>query len=100
MNSTLSHSLSVLDAKLLAKVVAEAVLKVCGEWQTSLPTLTCPKLRRELSIYAAKNTRRKMEDRHSICVDINSLYNIKVCLDRLNNKTRELVIYYITLFPQ
>ena len=68
----------VLDGKLLARAVVTAVHEICQEWRKTLPPLTCPRERREFSIYAMKNGRRKMEDRHSICVDLNSLYGLKV----------------------
>ena len=71
----------VLDGKLLTRAVVAAVHHVCKEWTENLPSLTCPRQRFDISIYSAKNGRRKMEDRHSICMDINTLYGLKVfCL--------------------
>lgn len=70
--------LLVLDGKLLARAVVTAVHEICQEWSRTLPLLTCPRERREISIFASRNGRRKMEDRHSICADLNSLYGFKV----------------------
>ena len=55
-----------------------AILEICQEWSETLPELTQIPGDIELSVYAIKNTRRKMEDRHAICVDINTLFGLKV----------------------
>ncbi len=51
---------------------------VCQEWAGNLPLMTAPVDKVDLSIFAIKNTRRKMEDRHALCVDVNALYGLKV----------------------
>ncbi len=51
---------------------------VCEEWAASLPLMTAPVDKVDLSIFAIKNTRRKMEDRHALCVDVNALFGLKV----------------------
>ena len=55
-----------------------AVHQVCSEWVEQLPQLTQVPGEIEISFHAIKNTRRKMEDRHALCVDINSLFGLKV----------------------
>ena len=66
------------DGKLLALATVQAVYRTCQEWATQLPKLVCANNRPPFSVHAVKNTRRKMEDRHYICVDINTLYGFKV----------------------
>eukprot|EP00731_Ephydatia_muelleri_P023649 Em0015g1232a len=73
--STVSDT--TLDGALVAKSLVEVIHQVCSDWNKSLPKLTCPSERTELSIYGLKNGRRKMEDRYSLCVDLNSLYGLK-----------------------
>jgi hypothetical protein len=55
------------------------LLAVCKEWLDHFPPLSCPANKTELSMFGMKNTRRKMEDRYAICLDVNSLYGLKVC---------------------
>ena len=64
----------------MAKGLLDAIRRVCEEWADSLPELTTPApgAKHELSLYAMKNTRRKMEDKHALCVDVNSLFGLKV----------------------
>ena len=54
------------------------VHKVCQEWLQDLPPLICCRGRPEFALSTLKNGRRKMEDRHSVCVDVNTLYDFKV----------------------
>lgn len=61
----------------LARGLLSVLHSVCEEWSGNLPFMTAPKDKVELSIFAIKNTRRKMEDRHAVCVDVNSLYSLK-----------------------
>ena len=68
----------VLDGNLLVFNTVQTLHCVCKEWLENLPLLVCSKERPEFFINSAKNTRRKMEDRHSVCVDLNTLYGIKV----------------------
>lgn len=69
---------AVLSATAVGTALLAAILDVCREWTESLPQLTQVPGSIELSIHAIKNTRRKMEDRHAVCVDINSLFGLKV----------------------
>lgn len=70
--------LAVLSAAAVGSTLLAAILDVCREWTESLPQLTQVPGNIELSVHAIKNTRRKMEDRHAVCVDINSLFGLKV----------------------
>lgn len=62
----------------MSKGLLSSIEKVCEEWAKSLPVLTAPEAKCDLSLFAAKNARRKMEDRHALCVDVNSLFGLKV----------------------
>lgn len=75
-----SFSITELDSELVAKGLLDAIRRVCEEWADSLPELTTPPpgAKHELSLYAMKNARRKMEDKHALCVDVNSLFGLKV----------------------
>lgn len=78
--------LAVLSATAVGSALLAAILDVCREWTESLPQLTQVPGNIELSVHAIKNTRRKMEDRHAVCVDINSLFGLKVGSLDLNQK--------------
>jgi hypothetical protein len=69
--------LKFLSATAVGSVLLAAILSVCQEWAESLPHLTQVPGSIELSLHAIKNSRRKMEDRHAVCVDINSLFGLK-----------------------
>ena len=62
----------------MALATVQAVYRTCQEWATQLPKLVCANKRPPFSVHAVKNTRRKMEDRHYICVDVNTLFGFKV----------------------
>ena len=70
---------AVLDAQLMAAALAKMVVDVCEEWSRELPPLFCARNRPIFSVYSMKNNRRRMEDRYSLCVDINSLFGLEVC---------------------
>ena len=80
LSLSLSLSLSPLDldSRLVGKAVLDVVHEVCSEWNSEFPSLMAPKQKIELSLFGIKNNRRKMEDRHALCVDVNSLFSIKV----------------------
>ena len=67
-----------LDCRLVGTAVLDIVHRVCKAWHLDFPLLTAPKLKIELSLFGMKNNRRKMEDRHALCVDVNSLFSLKV----------------------
>ena len=69
-----------LSATAVAEALLVAIEEVCRLWAESLPPLTQVPGSIELSLHAIKNNRRKMEDRQAVCVDINSLFGLKVCV--------------------
>ena len=70
----------VLSPTAVATALLYAIEEVCRSWAEVLPQLTQVPGSIELSLHAIKNTRRKMEDRHAVCVDINSLFGLQVCM--------------------
>lgn len=64
----------------MARELLPIILTVCKEWLDHFPCLMAPVDKPELSIFGMKNTRRKMEDRYAMCLDVNSLYALKVNL--------------------
>ncbi len=70
--------LAVLNGGKVARELLTIILTVCREWLNHFPQLTAPVDKPELSIFGMKNTRRKMEDRYAVCLDVNSLYGLKV----------------------
>ena len=64
----------------MSTVLLTAILDVCRDWVKALPPLTQVPGSIEISLHAIKNTRRKMEDRHAVCVDVNSLFGLQVCI--------------------
>ena len=67
----------MLDSCLLARELLKTVHTVCNDWLAEFPSLTAPLDKVELSMFGIKNTRRKMEDRYAICLDLNSLYRLE-----------------------
>lgn len=74
----LSSPAPVLNGNLVSAALLSAIKHVCSKWVKGLPQLTQVPGEIEISFHAIKNTRRKMEDRHALCVDINSLFGLKV----------------------
>lgn len=68
----------VYDGSLLARGLLTELYGVCKDWSSDLPLLRAPVDKVDLSVFAIKNSRRKMEDRQAICVDVNSLYRFTV----------------------
>ena len=66
-----------LDGSKVARQLLTLLLAVCKEWLDQFPPLSAPVGKTELSMFGMKNTRRKMEDRYAICLDVNSLYGLK-----------------------
>ena len=62
----------------MAAALAKTVVNVCEEWSKELPPLFCAKNRPIFSVFTMKNNRRRMEDKYSMCVDINSLFGLEV----------------------
>ncbi|KAK0047669.1 protein phosphatase 1E [Biomphalaria pfeifferi] len=65
-------------AKLLSKVLSE-VKETLLSWKHSPPTYTSNLSNFLVSSYAIKNTRRKMEDKHVLITDLNTLYGLNNC---------------------
>lgn len=70
----------MLDGSKVARELLSIIMAVCREWLDHFPQLQAPVDKAELSIFGMKNTRRKMEDRYGMCLDVNSLYGLKVRL--------------------
>ncbi|CAL8365245.1 unnamed protein product [Lota lota] len=66
-----------LDSVKLARVVFNKLFEVCCEWMKDFPYRRRPTPYYETSIHAIKNMRRKMEDKHVIIPDFNTLFNIQ-----------------------
>ena len=68
----------VYDGNLLARSLLTELYGVCKDWSSDFPLLKAPVDKVDLSLFAIKNSRRKMEDKFALCVDVNSLYGLKV----------------------
>lgn len=68
-----------LDSVKLARLVFNRLFEVCSSWLKDFPYRRRPQPYYETSIHAIKNMRRKMEDKHVIIPDFNTLFNIQVC---------------------
>ncbi|XP_072034099.1 protein phosphatase 1F-like isoform X2 [Amphiura filiformis] len=77
----------LLDAMKLSRHVLSMVHETCVKWKAELPPIKPPTIP-IYSIHAIKNTRRKMEDKHVIIPDLNTLFNFK------DSKTRGFYAVY------
>ncbi|XP_017275368.1 protein phosphatase 1E [Kryptolebias marmoratus] len=66
-----------IEAVKLARTVFNRLFENCCLWQKELPFRRRPQPYYETSIHAIKNMRRKMEDKHVIIPDFNTLFNIQ-----------------------
>ncbi|KAK0148752.1 Protein phosphatase 1E [Merluccius polli] len=66
-----------LDSVKLARLVFNRLFEVCCAWMKDFPYRRRPQPYYETSIHAIKNMRRKMEDKHVIIPDFNTLFNIQ-----------------------
>ncbi|XP_014786207.1 protein phosphatase 1E [Octopus bimaculoides] len=66
-----------IDARALLKEVIAQVHEVCLLMQGSLPKFKVPDCNYRVSVSAIRNFRRKMEDRHIVLPDLNSLFALK-----------------------
>ncbi|XP_051902333.1 protein phosphatase 1E-like [Hippocampus zosterae] len=66
-----------IEAVKLARLIFKRLFETCGAWTKELPYRRRPQPYYETSIHAIKNMRRKMEDRHLIIPDFNTLFNIQ-----------------------
>ena len=65
---------SEMEVAAVARSLYNKVNEVCKRWNKDLPKLFRNKHSYETYVYAIKNTRRKMEDKHIIQPEFNSLY--------------------------
>uniref|UniRef100_A0A667ZG39 Protein phosphatase 1E n=1 Tax=Myripristis murdjan TaxID=586833 RepID=A0A667ZG39_9TELE len=66
-----------LDSVKFARLVFNRLFETCCLWLKELPYRRRPQPYYETSIHAIKNMRRKMEDKHVIIPDFNTLFNIQ-----------------------
>ncbi|XP_054611284.1 protein phosphatase 1E [Dunckerocampus dactyliophorus] len=66
-----------IEAVKLARLIFNRLFDTCCLWTKDLPYRRRPQPYYETSIHAIKNMRRKMEDRHVIIPDFNTLFNIQ-----------------------
>lgn len=79
MNYKFGSPFTEIDLRCLHKEVTAQVHTMCREWNRQLPPFDRPLSRTLQSCsHAIKNTRRKMEDRHIILSDLNTLFNLQV----------------------
>ncbi|XP_052075281.1 protein phosphatase 1F-like isoform X1 [Mytilus californianus] len=67
----------VLDANKVCDVVIDCVHDVCKLWKDELPELSPPQQLLYACTHEIKNTRRKMEDRHVLLPDLNTLFDLR-----------------------
>ncbi|KAG7217211.1 hypothetical protein INR49_027755 [Caranx melampygus] len=66
-----------MEAVKLARVVFNRLFEMCCLWLKEFPFRRRPQPYYETSIHAIKNMRRKMEDKHVIIPDFNTLFNVQ-----------------------
>ncbi|XP_026184360.1 protein phosphatase 1E [Mastacembelus armatus] len=66
-----------MESVKLARLVFNSLFEMCCLWMKELPFRRRPQPYYETSIHAIKNMRRKMEDKHVIIPDFNTLFNIQ-----------------------
>lgn len=65
---------ALLDSSRIARDAINKVIEVCRQWNSEPPSFQKSKMKYESCVHAIKNTRRKMEDRHVILPEFNSLF--------------------------
>ena len=58
----------------------DIIHEVAEDWLKDFPHLKAPVEKVEMSMHGIKNTRRKMEDRYALCLDLNSLFMLEASL--------------------
>ncbi|XP_018547414.1 protein phosphatase 1E [Lates calcarifer] len=66
-----------MESVKLARLVFNRLFEMCCLWLKELPFRRRPQPYYETSIHAIKNMRRKMEDKHVIIPDFNTLFNVQ-----------------------
>lgn len=80
LNKTVEDGADLLpqiESVKLARLVFNRLFEMCCLWLKELPFHRRPQPYYETSIHAIKNMRRKMEDKHIIIPDFNTLFNIQ-----------------------
>lgn len=62
----------------LAGHIIAVIHQVCTDWSRETPHFNEPEDTVTLSVQSIRNGRRKMEDRHVVCTDVNALFCLKV----------------------
>lgn len=84
--------------------IIDMVDEVCQKWNKDLPVIPIPAQVHECYHYEIKNTRRKMEDKHVMLQDMNTLFDLKVqvlivnlinTITRPQNKVTDFCYYVI-----
>lgn len=84
--------------------IIDMVDEVCQKWNKDLPVIPIPAQVHECYHYEIKNTRRKMEDKHVMLQDMNTLFDLKVqvlmanlinTITRPQNKATDFCYYVI-----
>ena len=75
-------TLGRLDCVKLSNLVSTTLRTVCREWggigDITQPMVSPVGSKYVVSVHAIKNSRRKMEDRHECCVNVNSMFGLEV----------------------
>ena len=67
-----------VEGHTLAGHVVGVIHQVCTDWSKQTPHFSEPEDPVTLSVQSIRNGRRKMEDRHVVCTDVNALFHLKV----------------------
>ncbi|KAK2823035.1 hypothetical protein Q7C36_019635 [Tachysurus vachellii] len=76
-DGTETETVPQIEAVKLARLVFNKLCETCCLWLKGFPSRRRSQTYYETSIHAIKNMRRKMEDRHVIIPDFNTLFNLK-----------------------
>ncbi|MGH0157832.1 UNVERIFIED_CONTAM: hypothetical protein FKN15_036145 [Acipenser sinensis] len=72
-----SEAIEQLESVKLAQLVFNKLYETCCMWLKDFPRRRRPLPYYETSIHAIKNMRRKMEDKHIVIPDFNTLFNLQ-----------------------
>lgn len=70
------------NANGLARFTFSTVNEICAKWRNSFPLFKLPKRIPKYSLHAIRNSRRKMEDRHVVIEDMQTLLGDRLQLDQ------------------
>ncbi|MCJ8742167.1 hypothetical protein PDJAM_G00078900 [Pangasius djambal] len=76
-DGTETETIPQIEAVKLARLVFNKLCETCCMWLKGFPPRRRSQTYYETSIHAIKNMRRKMEDRHVIIPDFNTLFNLQ-----------------------